>query len=347
MRQRQSVDVDSPERARIIPPGRVTDDPCHPQRATVGALSPSPSPATPATTAAPGGVTELLAPDRSFRILTAFSWKQRESEPPALSATIGGSAGSSGRRLTLLASRGRADGAITTCRTPADYWETCRNIHARTLDELVAAFDTRLLGRRRDVELDGEPAVVLEYQAQERPARGIQTLVYILAMHFGRPYAIRLWSSNQVASGRVDDVIAGFRFLTPSPGTTTLHFLMDGSAKLQLPGLWVRTGGPDDGVAYFADGQRHLSIRHGGDDGRMVTCDGGVGFSEGCADLPVSTLDDLVAAVDRSGLTQLVREAAALDGERAVILRADPGLIRRAPTHPWRTSSRCIGNGPG
>ena len=56
----------------------------------------------------------------------------------------------------------------------------------------------------------------------------------------------------------------------------------------------------------------------------MVTCDGGVGFSEGCADLPVSTLDDLVAAVDRSGLTQLVREAAALDGERAVILRADP-----------------------
>jgi hypothetical protein len=285
---------------------------------------PSPAPASPRATLAPGGVTELLAPDRSFRIVTSLGWKQREVEPPALSATIGGSSASSGRRLTLLASRGRADGTIGTCRTPADYWETCRTIHARSLDELVAGFDTRLLGHRRELQLDGEPAVVLEYQAQERPARGIQALAYILAMHFGRPYAVRLWSSTEIAIGRVDDVVAGFRFLTPDPALLDVHFTMDGSAKLQLPGRWVRTGGPDERVASFSDGQRRLSIRDGDDVGRIKTCDAAIGFSEQCSDVRLETLDELVEAVGGSGLSGMVHETAALDGEPAAILRPGP-----------------------
>jgi hypothetical protein len=264
----------------------------------------------------------LLAPDRSFQITTSLGWKQRETDAPTLSATIGGPAGLSGRHFTLDAGRGDSRGGIRTCRVPADYWEICRRVEARTLDALVSAFDTHLVASRRDVELHHEAAVVLEYQAQERPARGMQSLVYILAVHLGRPYAIRLWSSTGLAIGRVDDVISGFRFLGADPAALGVHFMDDGSATFRLPGPWSRTSGPSDGVAYFTDGAQHLSIRHGGDDGRIRTCDGD-GASDGCVDTHVVTLDQLVEAVDGAGLAPTVRETAALDGERAIILRPD------------------------
>jgi len=284
----------------------------------------TPAPPSPTATPRSDGQTVLLAPDRSFQITTSFGWKLRETEAPTLSATIGGPAGSSGRQFTLDASRGDAQGGVTTCRKPADYWEICRRVVAQTLDALVTAFDTRLVARRRDVELHHEAAVVLEYQAQERPARGIRSLVYILAMHLGRPYAIRLWSSTSLAIGRVDDVVGGFRFLGADPAALSLHFIDDGSAKVQLPGPWSRTSGPGDGVAYFTDGQRHLSIRHGDDDGRVRMCDS-AGASDRCAETQVTTLDQLVAAVDGAGLAPTIKENAALDGERAVILLPDPG----------------------
>jgi len=160
--------------------------------------------------------TVMRAPDRSFTIVTEQRWTKRDANRRALHATIGAPSPSAwGLFKTLDARRGDADGGITTCTNPADYWEICRLVHARSLDELSAVFDTRLMGQRHEVVLDGEPAVMLEYHAAERPAKGDQSLVYILAMHAGRPYAIRLWSSRGLGTAGADDVIAGFRFRSP------------------------------------------------------------------------------------------------------------------------------------
>jgi hypothetical protein len=59
--------------------------------------------------------------------------------------------------------------------------------------------------------LGGEPSVVTRIQAYEYPAKGGQEVVYIVAMHAGRPYIIRIWTSANEATD-LDSVIAGFRF---------------------------------------------------------------------------------------------------------------------------------------
>jgi hypothetical protein len=38
-------------------------------------------------------------------------------------------------------------------------------------------------------------------------------LAYIIAMHDGRPWVIRLWSGTDSLGGAVDEVLDGFRFL--------------------------------------------------------------------------------------------------------------------------------------
>ncbi len=127
------------------------------------------------------------------------------------------------RRMTVRV--GDADDSITTCDEPAAPWELCREIQATILDELAAAvqpprIDDHGVGpptpRRDDGTLDGEPSVVTRIQAYEYPARGGQEVVYIVAMHDGRPVIVRMWTSENGMVGH-DSVIAGFRFVATEP----------------------------------------------------------------------------------------------------------------------------------
>ena len=66
-------------------------------------------------------------------------------------------------------------------------------------------------GRQDAITLDGEPAVVTRIQAYEYPDKSGQEVVYIAALHHGRPYLIRIWTSQNEASD-TEAVLAGFRF---------------------------------------------------------------------------------------------------------------------------------------
>ena len=59
--------------------------------------------------------------------------------------------------------------------------------------------------------LDGQPAVIIRVAAFQPVASGGQWLAYILAVHDGRPYVLRLWNPNS-DSLRLDNIQAGFRF---------------------------------------------------------------------------------------------------------------------------------------
>ena len=49
-------------------------------------------------------------------------------------------------------------------------------------------------------------------QAYEYPAQSGQEVVYVVAMHAGRPYIVRIWTSENEAVD-VESVIAGFQFV--------------------------------------------------------------------------------------------------------------------------------------
>ena len=60
--------------------------------------------------------------------------------------------------------------------------------------------------------LEGEPSVVTRIQAYEPPAHGGQEVVYIVAIHDGRPVIVRVHTSNDRVAD-LDSVIAGVRFV--------------------------------------------------------------------------------------------------------------------------------------
>jgi hypothetical protein len=123
------------------------------------------------------------------------------------------------QRLTVR--QGDADGTITTCTDPAAPWELCRSVQVKTLDELVAAVQPAPIddhgvgppsGRVTSATLGGEPAVITRIQAYEYPARSGQEVVYIAAIHKGRPWLLRIWTSANEAR-EVEEVVAGFKFV--------------------------------------------------------------------------------------------------------------------------------------
>jgi hypothetical protein len=96
----------------------------------------------------------------------------------------------------------------------------CRSATATTLDDLEAAVaiqpvDDHGVGPPTpvidSVVLDGQPARLIHIQAYEYPARGGQVVAYLIAVHDGRPFVIRLWTDRNELAG-VDEVLAGFRF---------------------------------------------------------------------------------------------------------------------------------------
>jgi hypothetical protein len=116
---------------------------------------------------------------------------------------------------------GSADGTITTCDRPAGPWELCRKVKATTLEELSAVVQPGPDGEPGigdpmavsvDDVLGGEPSVVTRIQAYEPPARGAQEVVYIVAIHDGRPVIVRIHTTAANVVD-LDSVIAGFRFV--------------------------------------------------------------------------------------------------------------------------------------
>ena len=115
---------------------------------------------------------------------------------------------------------GDAAGRIQTCDEPAGPWEVCRATTATSLEELATAVaiepvDDHGVGppipTTDNTLLDGEPAMLIQIQAYEYPARGGQVVAYVIAMQGGRPLIIRFWTDADALNG-VDEMLAGFRF---------------------------------------------------------------------------------------------------------------------------------------
>lgn len=120
---------------------------------------------------------------------------------------------------TLSVHVGDASGTIQTCAVKAGDWERCRKVHVRTLAELAdavhpIALDHVLVVRTPDwlmsqtlgQTLGGEPKFVTQLE-DVRSGRGV---VYIGAMHGGRPYLVRV---SGVAVSDLASVFAGFEFV--------------------------------------------------------------------------------------------------------------------------------------
>jgi hypothetical protein len=85
----------------------------------------------------------------------------------------------------------------------------CSIVQATTLQEL--ARNIGFTGKRIGTVIDGEPAIVVRVEAYEYPARSGQYLAYVLAVHDGRPFVIRMLN-RRTATFHLDEVLAGFRF---------------------------------------------------------------------------------------------------------------------------------------
>jgi hypothetical protein len=105
--------------------------------------------------------------------------------------------------------RGDENGVIAISCIPAGLWEPCGEIRGTTLDELADVVPS--YGWDEGM-LDGEPSIVTRIQTYEPPARGGQEVVYIVAIHDGRPYIMRIWTSRNEIEG-LDALIARFHFV--------------------------------------------------------------------------------------------------------------------------------------
>lgn len=123
-----------------------------------------------------------------------------------------------GQRLSV--HRGTDDGLIWPCGESAAPWDVCEGTRAASLQELADfvmpdPIPDHGVSAPRGVQesgtLDGEPSIVVRIHGYEYPARGGQTLTYVVAFHHGRPYVIRLWSPRDAIVGEAE-VIAGFQF---------------------------------------------------------------------------------------------------------------------------------------
>lgn len=150
---------------------------------------------------------EYLRNDSSVRIDDAIVGRGFELQLPAYWA------GSWNARIRggITATSGDADGRFWTCRWAgfSSSLIPCLIERATSLDELIAAVGVP--GQHLDIVLDGEPAALERMETYEYPARGGQWLVYVLAMHHGRPYVIRL-HNRQSEVFHLDEVLAGFHF---------------------------------------------------------------------------------------------------------------------------------------
>ena len=176
------------------------------------AATATPLPAeTPASS--PPGNTTIRDPKGRFEIELPWTWAAEAREDGSVAAVRGFA------RLTAVA--GAEEGRFRTCLSAAGPWEECGVVQATTLDELerVTAVEPLVvqgigapLVTTEATTIDGEPAIIVRIEAFEHPARGGQWLAYVLVIHEGRPYFIRI-RNPMTKSLWLDDVRGGFRFL--------------------------------------------------------------------------------------------------------------------------------------
>ena len=240
----------------------------------------------------------------------------------------------------LTIARGDDEGWIQPCTRPAGPFERCDPIPPTSLDELV---DQIGYGwePRTPVVLDGESAFKVSNEAQELLARGGQWVGYVVAMHDRRPYAIRLWTPVGTGNYLLQRVVAGFHFVDAKPSSSDRVFTTaNGKIEMHLPAPWYQSAKPD----LFIRASYWMSVRVGGSDGSIVTCDRPAGPWEACREIQAKTLDDLAAAVQPLpkgdhglGPTRATREDRTLDGEPSVVTRI------RAYAYPARENQPARG----
>ncbi len=145
------------------------------------------------------------SPDETIEMSLVGEWRRIDAGKDAvMHLTMG--------RQHIWVLRGDAKGRFRPCLASAGAWEDCSGKRATTLDELVAAVAPSNASVN-SVSLGGEPSVATVVNAYEGPARGRESVASIVAMHDGLPIVVRVWTTNDAGIGRLDDIIAGFRFL--------------------------------------------------------------------------------------------------------------------------------------
>ena len=136
------------------------------------------------------------------------------------------------RRMTVRV--GDDDGTIMTCEHPAGPWELCREVKATTLEDLAdavqpARIDDHGVGPPSRPPTTRRPSAVSRASSSGSrptniPAHGGQEVVYIVAMHDGRPFIVRIRHADNDSSGGPSSPVPGRRLssrrLTPLRSTT-------------------------------------------------------------------------------------------------------------------------------
>ncbi len=136
-----------------------------------------------------------------------------------LASKVSSACENDGQRLSV--HRGTDDGLIWPCGESAAPWDVCEVTHPATLqaladfvmpDPIADHGVSAPRGVQESGTLDGEPSIVVRIHGYEYPARGGQTLTYVVAFHRRADRtSIRMWSPRDAIAGEAE-VIAGFRF---------------------------------------------------------------------------------------------------------------------------------------
>ena len=190
-----------------------------------------------------GDDTTFTAPDGSFAIRLPVAWRADTGPDPAAMYFSFGP-----RTLSIRA--GDDDGRIRTCDASAGPWEVCDTITAVSFEQLAAGIGFIQATEhgvpsgtpvQTSTSLAGEPAEIQKLDAYEYPARGSEFVEYLAAMHEGRPFILRAWTSNSRSVG-IADLAVGFSFRQPgSPISVTLepYTNTDAGYSLLLPETWI------------------------------------------------------------------------------------------------------------
>ena len=288
--------------------------------------SPDPSPSAPPSVAPEAGLNTFVAPYETFQIELPRTWARGRGPDASALYLVKGD-------MELSIRAGDDQERLRTCDEAAGLWENCEVVTATTLDALADAIGLTpasegsavpLGPSRTRTTLDGEPAAVEKIEALEFPASGAEFVTYVVAVHEGRPFIIRIWTPVGGIDNELPDILDGFTFLLGADpeqpdvedGSRTFT-AADGSFEIHLPQEWHAVAGPDPSALYLRNSDSHLNpctpqlpgctdyinqgthltIRAGGKEG-VVTCDAPAGPWEVCTTSRPRTLAELGRDID-------------------------------------------------
>ena len=171
--------------------------------ATGDAPPPSPRIAQPESV---DGFQTFVAPDESFEIRLPESWAATSGpDASALYVTDG--------RAKLSARGGDPNGRIRGCDRPrTDLGELCPVIQATTLESLADAVGLGSGTSEESTTLGGEAATSISTDGPDEFI-GAQFVTYLVAMHEGRPFLLRIWTGSESGTDPILPIVLdGFSF---------------------------------------------------------------------------------------------------------------------------------------